>query len=211
MQKNNFYGIIKFGQAKHVNELYENGIVYMQRVENYTQINHEEIGDKNENITQLWQSKQIKSFTINGEKVEIINNLKIKESNRKNPFVFSSYALTENQFKNGKNIISRNVLDFGDTALLITDFNKFFNLIQNNINETDNLYCNLVEYIDEHKYHGNMTVLKKLKQYKHQREHRIVLESSNYMNNSIKITIGSLKDIAHIFPTKTLLETLKIE
>lgn len=209
MSKTVFYGIIKFGKKEHIEELYQNGVVYMQRAENYNQIKHKEIGDKNENLTQLFQSNAIKLF-VNEEEIRIIKNLKIKESNRKNPFIFSSFALTENQFRNGINIISENILDFGDTALLVTNFDKFFNLIKKNINVSDNLYCNLVEYIDETKYHGNMSVLKKLKQYEHQNEHRIVLEPSNNTENFIKISIGSLKNVAQIFSSKELLKTLEL-
>lgn len=200
--------IIKFGEKKYINELYENGTVFMQRLYNYQKIEHTEIGDKNEGITHLFQANQVKSFTINGTEIEPIGSIKILESNSYNPFVYCTYALRESHFKNGINCIDKRCLEFGDAALLITDIDKFYSLLKNAITEEDGLYSNLVSYVDEKTYNGNMGIFKKLNNYKHQSEHRIVLESSCKSQN-IKLNVGSLKEISYMVDTKKLLDTLK--
>ena len=66
----NFYGIIKFGEAEHIKELYENGTIFMQRAENYAKIEHDEIGDKHENLSHLYQPEYLTSVKINGEEIK---------------------------------------------------------------------------------------------------------------------------------------------
>jgi len=95
---------------------------------------------------------------------------------------------------------------------LITDLDKFFQLFKNSLDKSDNFYSGLVEYIDEENYHGDMGIMKKLKEYKHQHECRIVVESNLYQNSkSITLSLGSLKDCSQMFSSKVLLDTLRIE
>jgi len=212
MLQNNLFVIIKFGKAKHIQKLCEYGDIYMQRAENYAQIEEDNArADKNENLTHLFQVNEVKSFKINGQEIPIVKNIKIKISERKNPFVFCSYALNEKCFNNRKNNIDNRCLDFGDTALVITDFNQFFKRIKDILSINEDLYCNVVEYIDKASYNGKMGIFRKFKSYSYQNEHRIVLDTVNYNEkDELELSLGSLKDIAKIFPSKVLLDTLKI-
>lgn len=206
--KNEIISIIKFGEKKYIQDLYENGTVFMQRLFNYHEIEHIEIGDKNEGMTHLFQAKEVKSLTINGYKLEPTGSIKILESNADNPFVYCSYALREQHFKDGVNCIDKRCLDFGDAAIIIPDFDKFYSLIKDTILKEDNVYMDLVSYVDKKTYHGQMGIFKKLNNYQHQSEHRIVLESS-CKNQNIQLKLGSLKEIAYMVDAKNLLDTLK--
>jgi hypothetical protein len=53
-------------------------------------------------------------------------------------------------------------LDFGDTALLITDFDTFYERIAKTLQVNENLYADIIEYIGEDSFHGEMDVFKNL-------------------------------------------------
>ncbi len=199
--------LIKFGEKKYIHELQEKGSIFMQRLHNYKKISHTEIGDKNEGLSRLFQSKNT-TVEVNGEKVETIGNIKIQEENAHNPFIFCSYLLNENCFDNNlNNIIDKRNLNFGNTALLITDMNMFFDKINKKIQSTENLYMDKVNYVNENTFHGKMDALTKFNKYKHQNEHRIILQS-NKNKSILKFDIGSIKNISKIYSSKNLLETL---
>ncbi len=210
-KKHKLFGIIKFGKKEHITELQEKGMVFMRRLSNYIEIEHKEIGDKNEGLTHLLQASQIKCFSINSETVDVVKNIKIKTSNTYNPFVFCSYALDENSFDdNHNNIIDKENLDFGDTALLIADINTFYERIEKVLQIKDKLKSNLIEYIDEDSFHGKMGILKKIDTYKHQKEHRIIIERDT-KDDELKFNIGSIQDISKIYSSKNLLNTMSLE
>ncbi|RLA07216.1 MAG: hypothetical protein DRQ51_06820 [Gammaproteobacteria bacterium] len=184
----------------------------MQRLSNYRKIERSEIGDPNEGLSGLHQADQIKSFRFNGKEIkkQIVGSVKMRVSNTPNPFIFPSYALTEKQFVNTKNNIDKRCLEFGDTALLITDFTEFHKRIAKNINETDGIYRGLVKYIDDKTFNGRMSVFNKFKGFNHQNEYRIALYR-NSKNDTLKFNIGSLKDISEIYPSSILLDGLTYE
>ena len=119
-------------------------------------------------------------------------------SNAPNPFIFCSYTLFDDFVT-----LDKRCLDFGDTALIITDFNTFYERIEKTLQANENLYANIIEYIDEDTFHGEMGVFKKFNKYKHQNEHRIVIDK-NIKENIIKFDIGSIKDISQIYSSKNL-------
>ncbi|WP_294872979.1 hypothetical protein [Sulfuricurvum sp. RIFCSPLOWO2_12_FULL_43_24] len=205
--ENEVISIIKFGAKRYIQDLYENGTVFMQRLYNYPKIEHPEIGDKNEGISHLFQAEQTK-MSINGRDIEPIGGIKILESNAYNPFIYCTYALREQHFENGVNCIDRRCLDLGDSAFIFKDFDKFYSLLKNAIAEEDNIYMDLVTYADETTYNGEMGIFKKLSSYQHQSEHRIVLESSCKSQN-IQFGLGSLKEMSYVVDTQKLLDTLK--
>jgi hypothetical protein len=206
--ENEVISIIKFGEQKYIKDLYEDGTLFMQRLYNYQKIEHKERGDKHEGISHLFQSEQTK-ITVNGIEIEPTGSIKVLESNAYNPFIYCTYALHKQHFENGINCIDRRCLDLGDTALVITDLDEFYGLIKDAISEEDNIYMDLVSYTDEETYNGEMGIFKKLNSYKHQSEHRIVLESS-CKNETKKLNIGSLEKISFIVDAKELLDTLRI-
>ncbi len=208
--KYELFCIIKFGTKENITELQKNGTIFMQRLHNYQKIEHDEIGDKNEGLTHLFQANKVKSFKINGKKVEVVKNIKVQASNAYNPFIFCSYALTENSFDdNFNNTIDKKNLNFGDTALLITDINTFYERIEKTLQSNENLYADVVEYIDENIFHGEMGVFKKIDTYKHQNEHRIIIEK-DCKDNILKFNIGAIHDISKIYSSKDLLNTLRL-
>lgn len=202
--------IIKFGQEKYIKELQAEGKVYMQRLDAYQKIEQEEIGDKNEGITHLFQADNISSFTINDRKTDIVGNVKIQLSDANNPFVFCTYALTEKEIDNETNHIDKRCLKFGDTALVITDFNLFLNRVEDALSQNSKMHADLIEYVDENIYHGDMGVLKKLNGYAHHNEYRIVVECE-VKDKALMLAIGNIEDISYIVSTEVLLDTLKLD
>lgn len=200
--------LIKIGKQEYIEKLHKNGEVYMQRLSEYRGVEHSAQGDKYEGFSHIFQGRQV-CLKINREQVHPEGAIYILESTLINPFVFCSFALQKHHLENNLNRLSKKLLDFGETALVITNIEEFYSRVQDNIAEQDTIEADLVSYINPETYHGDMGVFKKQDIYEYQSEFRIAVERESN-EQYIKINLGSLEDISRIFSTKILLETLRL-
>ncbi|UAY53228.1 hypothetical protein [Ferruginibacter albus] len=98
--------------------------------------------------------------------------------------------------------------DFGDTVLLIKDNPKFLSLIEKALEKKRLKYFHeLVQYYDKRIYMGKVDVFNKASEYAYQNEFRIYIRRKS--DESLKIHIGSLKDIAEIYPANEFIDTFE--
>ncbi|EJK99548.1 hypothetical protein Pchl3084_4778 [Pseudomonas chlororaphis subsp. aureofaciens 30-84] len=53
------YFLVKFGQYKFMKQLFDTGFIYMQRLRALQDIEHDQIGDKNEGLSHALQPDQV--------------------------------------------------------------------------------------------------------------------------------------------------------
>lgn len=203
------FALLKFGKKEHIEALRENGTLYLKTIEELRQ-------DDNHRNDSYEGAHFVRGFfgggTLEGKipggesfKVNFLGG-SYKESYEVilgNICCF--YAVSSNCFVDKTYIpVDEKMKEFGDYCILITDVNKFFNLIHDKIKELKkNCYHGFVEYYDEQKYEGKITLFQKRIQYKYQREYRIYIPS-NRSNEAMKIDLGSLKDISVIGESATI-------
>jgi hypothetical protein len=115
--------------------------------------------------------------------------------------LFCMFALrhTSNGFP-----VNKKNYKFGDYALVLRDPNEFMNRIVDKANMR--LKANLVEYVNKD-YTGEIGLFKKFDSFAYQSEWRIACFEGEGVPTTI--SIGSIKDISIIMPSKEINERLK--
>jgi len=175
--------------------LFYKGEIHMKRLNTFTKISNNEIGDKDEGITCSHQKSEIKSFTVNGKNMtSSLIRISLRESNAPNPFIYCTYGIYKKNNENTqKVVIDTKCFEFGDTAVVIYNPKTFIYKIQ----QSYHIEYDKITYREKDKYSGDMGIFSKFDNYSHQEEFRIInYEKSNL--NEINLDIGSIEDISII-------------
>jgi hypothetical protein len=204
---NGIYALIKFGDESHMEELINDGIIFLRRLKAYSCIEDPARADIYEGSAMAIQPKNA-VFTVNGRRIkDFAGPLSIDGG--KNPLVYCMYALSPNHLACEKGqYIDKRCLDFGSTAVLIVDVMAFYEKLKQAVMQAVmqhrfNLRCDLVEYVSWKDYSGAMGPFKKFDDHSHQNEWRAVFTSS-ITDETFQLKLGSLRDIAKIGKAKEL-------
>ena len=202
MNNKGVYCIAKFGEYNHLEKMLLNGVLHMKRLRAFQNIEHKEIGDKNDGLSHIYQPNKI-ALEINGEKITgLAGPIKLAEDISFNPHIFCTYAITEKHLLlESGNYIDEKCFDFGDSVLIITDYTKFRERISKKLKQIGGyITSDLVEYVPYDSYHGEMGPFRKFDYHIHQSEYRFVY-NSNQKDDTFDFEIGNIEDIATIFPS----------
>lgn len=202
MKDRKLYFLIKFGQYRFMKELFDNGSIYMQRLRKFNDIEHEQIGDKNEGVSHAFQPDKT-IIKVNDWEVEgIVGPIRIVENLAYNPLIFCLYGFTDDCIDEGNNHIDARCCEFGDYAVVITDVNKFYQMIRDALKKLGKgvMEAQLVEYVSYKKYHGEMGVFRKYDCFSHQSEFRFVYEENGSAPTDT-LKIGCLNGVAILCPS----------
>lgn len=101
------------------------------------------------------------------------------------------------------------LLDIGDKAMIILDWEKFFEILDYSLESLGLDYSRKkVTYYDPKKFNGEITLHHKDEKYKYQNEYRILIAPTDNMPK--KIPLPGLKKISHIIESRDLAK-LRIE
>lgn len=203
---------MKIGSKENMEELLNDGSIFLQRWRNYQKIEQVERGDKNEGLSHSFQPENI-TLKINGKNIEdIIGPIRLDDGGI-NPFIYCMYGFnsTHASCKQGQLVDSR-CESFGDTAVIIKDGIQFFERLKKACENVVNSFeGKLIQYVDFETYHGEMGCFKKYKDYfSHQHEFRIVF-GDIVANKTFKIKIGTIQDIAELYPLGEINNIVKIK
>lgn len=155
------------------------------------------------------QIKDLELITQAGEKIKLIR--KYPESHAEyterleNPLI-NNCSFAKISFDNDLNFDSpsERLMELGDSALLIYDIDKFFQIIDSSILSMGLEYSRgTVIYYDHRRYDGNLSYLHKDVEYSFQNEYRILI-GPNSQKIDLKVAVPGLKEIAIIVSTKDL-------
>jgi hypothetical protein len=206
MTENIIHHLIKLGKKEHIECFRNKGIVFMNSINFFKEMEEDEQRkDNEEGILRIEQvtwlrimfgekefefSKNTKQNTISSAQLRVANPA--LEGN-----IFSMIAITT-ELSNFTDILDKQNMQFGDSFLVIFNPKEFLSRIDIAIKHADLKYrWNLVKYYDEQTHSGELGVFHKPLKFKHQNEFRIFVE--NNQRSPLVLKIGSIEDISEIF------------
>ena len=182
---------IKFGAHKHVLQLRDEGLLYMNNLPYFWEIEDNELrGDECDSVDNLHSGHAgkvgkyvianwiIKELPIQPEKINI----------------FCMYALRQDAAP-----IDKRNFRFGEQALIITNAQNFIDRIRSNLRDQGIIRkANLVKYVHDG-YTGTIGPFRKRKMFAYQSEWRLVCYRGS--GEVRKIRMGSIRDISFILPS----------
>ena len=204
--------LMKIGELKYMEKFLKEGEMYISRLKRFREIEEAERGDTNDGISHSYQPNQI-SVHVNGDLVEGIVGPIRTDENAVNPLIYSMYGVNSDHCQmNPESLLDDRCHEFGDTCVIIKDGKEFFNrIVESCKSNGQNVEARLIDYVDFHSYHGDMGPFRKyLQWHAHQHEFRFVFEELTGANDRL-LQLGSLEDIAEIFPVSEVSNVVKFQ
>jgi hypothetical protein len=198
---------LKFGSQHDINDLYENGTIYMNTVQYFRDREDAELrGDKYEGVSELINYPrgifEIPSINFKGNYLNI--HLR-KGYERTLGNIYSLYCISSFTIDNPFDFtIDERVRGFGTHCLMILDNVSFLNRIEEALQKSNYKYHhNFIEYYDRYEKNGIIDVFDKQNTFAYQKEFRIYVESVS--NEPLVLKVGSLKDIAQVITVEEVM------
>lgn len=195
--------LIKIGKKKHMDELYEKGLIYMSNIDYFRKLEEKELrGDKNEGIIGLEQVSNVK-LLHEGKEIARGDSGQLKfHAYENNGNIYSLIAITSQEDPEDFRINERNN-NFGDCFVVITDVKEFIERIENELKRLKYEYeYGLVSYYDSKKHSGPLNVFSKADYFEYQKEFRFFVKRNE--TGPLIIKIGSIENISFIFDIEKL-------
>jgi hypothetical protein len=221
MEQNTIHGLMKIGPSEFMERLYKNGEIYMKEFLWFKDLEDDkQRSDKNEGLYMLKQAPYLKIRTEDGKEFEFSTSGKGIKLTSPAKFrghytdikanVYCMYGF-DSKICSKSNVVDSQILEFGDSAVLVFNPSEFLNRIKNSLSALGlKPICRMVKYYDEETYEGeDMLAFHKPNFFEHQNEFRIFVEREEY--GDLKFNIGSLEDIAEIHSTDTILNSMRFE
>jgi len=198
--------LLKYGEKIYMHSLITKGEIFLNTRKYYAGINNVEIGDSWEAIDEIRQARSSASNNVNVDWEASTTDTPIGICDNSIPKgnVYCMYGVRLNHFSgNSLHIVPKKVgCNFGDTIVLI-HAKEFLNRIQIQLSkEGYSFESRFVQYYDPKEIDGKINAFQKRDIFSHQSEYRIFVE--NDKDESIKMTIGSIEDIAQIINGKMI-------
>jgi hypothetical protein len=198
--KNTIQAFLKFGAENHINDLYENGTVYLNTIEYFRKCEDEELrGDEYEGTNRIINSLPGSfiipgiNHTVNYEKVHVKEAYDIVVGN-----LYCIYCISSHGFPNPSDfeIDTRNIR-FGTHCIIIKEPGTFIKKVEDALREGSHKFShNLVKYYDKSTYSGELTLFHKSLEFEYQKEFRFSVENS--VLEPIILNIGSMKEYSEV-------------
>ena len=197
-----FY-LIKIGKKKHMFDLYEHGLIFMNNIDFFRQYECDKSRrDKDEGLAGIDQVAELK-LLHNSNVLGRSNSAQLKFHDYENKGnLYCLIAITSREEPENFKIDERNK-EFGNYFVVIIDVKEFIERIENKLKELGLEYkYGLVRYYDLKEHSGPLDVFCKPNNFEHQKELRFFMKRDE--PSSLKIKIGSIEDISYIFDIEKL-------
>lgn len=203
---------LKFGEERHINDLYDNGTIYMSPIQFFRKIEDGELrGDKYEGIRSIRNLPpgEFKIPDINFEgRYQALQLSQSYETVVGN--IFSLYCVSTHGWTDPKDFkIDQRIERFGSHCLCVMNNREFLSRIEMALKLKGVKYShNFVDYYDKDKVSRDITLFEKPLEFEYQKEFRIYVERMS--TEPFIFQIGSLKNITEIFPSKRVIDTMEL-
>jgi len=204
---------IKFGREIDINDLYQNGTIFMNPIQKFREFEDNELrGDPYEGIHEI---ENVEKGTIEFPSIGFrgtFNHAHYKSSYKHIlGNIYSLYCISSNFCKDLNSFtIDKKIKRFGSHCIIIKDTRAFYDRVIKKIEELNFDFSHgLVEYYDKYKTNKYISLFEKPSEFSYQNEFRLYLE--NPVQKPIKFSIGSLEDISEVHTTEKVVETLSIK
>ena len=213
-ETNRKFALIKFGEYKYMQQLYEEGHLFFNTFKFFKELEKKEDGrgDKNEYVSAHYAGEKISNISINFIPRDNPNQGFIAKggidfkmttldygNDKKFTHLYSLSSIDINwALQNDIIIDERNFAEKKDYAVFIYNFDEFANRVENKIKEFPdyNYEFKEIEYVDRNTYFGEMGAFRKFNDYAYQSEYRIANFFQGDITTPKSLYIGSLKGIA---------------
>jgi hypothetical protein len=211
----NVFALVKFGAREHMESLHGTGQLYMRTLASFLSIEDKALrGDPTEGLAAFFQPGRIQ-LQIGDHVVapgDIVGPVHMSYQMTRALHVYSMFALTEREVASvlkGGQAIDPRCLEFGDTALVVTNVSEFFRRVSRAAEEAGVSHArSLIHYLDRRTHHGQFSPFNKMQEYSWQSEYRIVVAPSE--NEIFYLELGSLEDISILTKAQELNGELKV-
>ena len=203
IEKDNVYFLFRRGKKEHIETLYEKGEIYINSIDFIRDCdNNFERSDNEDGIEyRKYFGEAMVSFCDVGKDMDkegvsfkaqgtVLNKDHDEKGN-----IYCLTGIYSEDLMDDRKDIQYETQSFGESLILIHKPKIFIERISNKLKEKEylNYKCNKVYYYNND-YSGKLDFFKKHEKFKKQKEFRIFIP--NEKNEPIKLSIGSLKDIA---------------
>ncbi|SFN27829.1 hypothetical protein SAMN05421741_10381 [Paenimyroides ummariense] len=203
IRDNQVHFLFKRGKKEHIEALFEKGEVYINSIDSIrTWDDNKERSDEDDGINfrkYIGNAKIIMceiGKDAENESIELnAINTTIKQDNITKGNIYCLTGIYSDDLQGERNEIKYETQSFGETIILIRKPQIFLNRVFSELEKLGykNYKSGRVSYY-KNDYSGEINFFKKHEKFKSQNEFRIFI--SNDKNIPLKVTIGSLKDIA---------------
>jgi hypothetical protein len=191
--------LIKFGKLEHLQQLRDEGFLYMNNLPYFWNIEDEELrGDPFDCAVQVIRGPKVTMVMPDGNEVTVCRDYtaKIRPSEPEKINIFCMYALRP--LIEGAFPVDKKNQRFGDHALILMNRDEFIQRLESSLKSQRIVGdAELVEYVnDEHS--GKLGPFRKFNRFSYQYEWRLVCYDG--LGEPRKIRIGSIRDISVILP-----------
>jgi hypothetical protein len=202
--------LIKFGQQEHLLQLQDEGLLYMNHLPYFWEIEDEELrSDPFDCIAEVARGPKIGFTVADGKEVFMEGNwtLRMYPPEPEKINIFCMYALRP--LIEGTFPVDERNFRFGEYALVLINRNEFMRRIESILKSQRIIAkADLVEYVDD-KYTGKLGPFRKLKRFAYQSEWRLVCYDGPGRPQEIRI--GSIRDISVIIRSDEVNKEIRVD
>lgn len=202
--------LIKFGQQEHLLQLQDEGLLYMNHLPYFWEIEDEELrGDPFDCIAEVARGPKIAFTVADGKEVFMEGNwtLRMYPPEQEKINIFCMYALRP--LIEGTFPVDERNFRFGEYALVLINRDEFMHRIESILKSQRIIAkADLVEYVDD-KYTGKLGPFRKLKRFAYQSEWRLVCYDGSGRPREIRI--GSIRDISVIIRSDEVNKEIRVD
>lgn len=201
--------LIKFGKLEHLRQLRDEGLLYLNNLPYFWEIEDEELrGDPCDCAIQVIRGPKVTMVMPDGNEVTLCKDYtaRIRPSKPEKINIFCMYALRP--LVDGAFPVDEKNLRFGDHALILMNRDEFIRRLESSLKSQQIVAdADLVEYVnDEHT--GKLGPFRKFSRFSYQYEWRLVCYEG--ADEPRIIRIGSISDISVILPANEVNKQIQI-
>lgn len=201
--------LIKFGNLEHLQQLQDEGILYLNNLPYFWNIEDEELrGDPFDCAVQVIQGPKVTMIMPDGNEVTICTDYtaRIRPSEPEKINIFCMYALRP--LIEGAFPVDEKNKRFGDHALILMNRDAFIQRLESSLKSQMIVGdADLVEYVND-QHAGKLGPFRKFNRFSYQYEWRLVCYDGP--GESRIIRISSIRDISVILPTDEVNRQIQI-
>jgi hypothetical protein len=201
--------LVKLGQYEHICKLRDEGLLYMNNLLYFWQIEDEELrGDKFDSVAEINRGSSGTAIPENEPDKPVTITHWILRRHPYQPEKINIFCMCAVRPSVGSFPIDERNFRFGDYALILTDPQKFIDRISSQLKSQNISHkANLVKYVDDN-YTGELGPFRKLRKFAYQFEWRLVCFDGPGRERVFRI--GDIKDICVVVKTSKINQRLSV-
>lgn len=212
--------LLKFMDAKHVDSFLNEGLLYMNTIDYFRNIESEDEavrGDPHEGLQASLRAEET-IIEINGIKLDgVVGKIDVRYNHQDETNIYSMAIIGDHDIikEGGVLRLSEKFEKFGNKAVLISgnDISTFLEMVKSAISRdqalqsacTGDRFSQPVSYVERDGHHPGLGIFSKFSDYAWQYEWRIALKQRNPGPYSLKI--GNLSNIATVLNTEDIVKS----